>query len=430
MVGYNDTYNRALTARSNALQRRKGQMIDSLNGSGRGDDNDSNDDDYLSEDGGMEGGGAYYEDEYESEMVGGSFEEASREVGGMRTGGRQMRGGFLPFLAAAAAPLVGSLVNRLFGGAYTGGARAMKGGMRRDLESMVMRTQPELAPYIPKMTDAAYRVGSKVMKDARYRPVLEASGGMRTGGRATGGFAFLAPLAMAAAPALGSAIGRMFGLGRNSPIMRGEGFFDNLWSGIKSGAEKVGTFLKPVAEAVLPAVGNLAKDAAVGYIKKKVGGKKCCSCGGAKKSPYRLAYGGQRAQDLFDREDESLGEQIRGLKSAERHNKEARYALGAGGKRLYMKGGVGGQLAPMGQESMFGYDNDEQPHGLTPPRNVATRGYLTGGRALTPEDQMYPTVGGRRGGASAWITHVKAYASKHGVSFKDALKSAGATYRK
>jgi hypothetical protein len=136
-----------------------------------------------------------------------------------------------------------------------------------------------------------------------------------------------------------------------------------------------------------------------------------------------------------------------------------------------MKGGVGGQLAAMGQESMFGYDNDEQPSGLVPPRNVATKGYLTGcgampmyscggrkrrvvkkkgtlksgyalgtpdamegsamaygGRALTPVAQMRPTVGAGR--ASAWIQHVKAYASKHGVSFKDALKSAGATYRK
>jgi hypothetical protein len=403
-------------------------MIDSLNGSGRGDDNDSNDDDYLSEDEGMEGGGAY-EDDYEDEMVGGSFEEASREVGGMRTGGRQMSGGFLPFLAAAAAPLVGSLVNRLFGGAYTGGARAMKGGMRRDLESMVMRTQPELAPYIPKMTDAAYRVGSKVMKDARYRPDMVASGGMRVGGRATGGFAFLAPLAMMAAPHIGSAIGRMFGLGRNSPIMRGEGFFD--WakkavSDVGNFLAPVGRILQPIAESALPALGNIAKDAALGYVKKKVGGKKCgCSCGGAMSARTTNAATHRQSEnrDLKD----AFAETIHG---ADRLQREKQHALGAGGKRLYMKGGVGGQLAPMGQESMFGYDNDEQPYGLTPPRNVATRGYLTGGRALTPTDQMRPTVGGKRGGASAWITHVKAYASKHGVSFKDALKSAGATYRR
>jgi hypothetical protein len=158
---------------------------------------------------------------------------------------------------------------------------------------------------------------------------------------------------------------------------------------------------------------------------------------------------------------------VKGLKDSNRRDKEKRYALGAGGKRLYMKGGVGGQLAPMGQESMFGYDNDEQPSGLVPPRNVATKGYLTGcgampmyscggrkrnlkmlksgyalgtpdamegsamaygGRALTPVAQMRPTVGA--GKASAWIQHVKAYAAKHGVSYKDALKSAAASYRK
>ena len=121
MVGYNDAYNRALTAKSNALQRRKGEMIDRLNGAGR--DDEESEDDYLSEEEDMEGGGAY-EDEYEDEMVGGSFEEAAREVGGAMTfGGRQtggrptggrLTGGFLPmFLAAAAAPLVGSLIQKL-----------------------------------------------------------------------------------------------------------------------------------------------------------------------------------------------------------------------------------------------------------------------------------------------------------------------------
>ena len=34
------------------------------------------------------------------------------------------------------------------------------------------------------------------------------------------------------------------------------------------------------------------------------------------------------------------------------------------------------------------------------------------------------------GGASPWISHVKSYAKKHGVSYKDALKQAKATYRK
>ncbi len=442
MVGYNDEYNRSLTARSNALQRRKGFMIDALNGSGRGDD----DDDYLSEDYGMEGGG--YDDDYEDEMVGGSFEEASREVGGRRHG--RMKGGILPFLAAAAAPLVGSLVSKLFGGRYTGGAKAMKAQMVGD--AMELNNEQALVPYIPKLADLAMRVGKKTMKDARFREPMIASGGMRTGGRATGGFAFLAPLAMAAAPALGSAIGRLFGLGRNSPIMRGEGFFDfisNAGRAIGNVLAPVGNFLKPVADAVLPAVGNLAKDAAVGFIKKKIGGKKCCSCqgGAAMYSPYELAYevprsGSMRAkgrerrsaQDFFDRDDERIGMEVRGLRDAERRNEEKRYALGAGGKRLYMRGGTA-PLAPMGDESLGGFDNDEQPYGLTPPRNVATRGYLSGmrgGRMLVPEDQMFPTVGGGvgRGGASAWIQHVKAYQKQHGVSYKEALSKASATYRK
>ena len=40
------------------------------------------------------------------------------------------------------------------------------------------------------------------------------------------------------------------------------------------------------------------------------------------------------------------------------------------------------------------------------------------------------TGGAVSGGASPWISHVKAYAKKHGVSYKDALKQAKATYRK
>jgi hypothetical protein len=207
MVGYNDAYNRALTAKSNALQRRKGEMIDRLNGSGRGDEEDE--DDYLSqEEEDMEGGGAY-EDEYEDEMVGGSFEEASREVGGAMTyggaygytggketggaygytGGKEtggaygytggrLTGGFLPmFLASAAAPLVGSLVSRMFGGAYVGGARKMKSAMMRDL--MGSGADERLKPAFPIFTDMAYKVGSKVMKG-------KCSYG-KTGGRAVGG---------------------------------------------------------------------------------------------------------------------------------------------------------------------------------------------------------------------------------------------------
>ena len=276
---------------------------------------------------------------------------------------------------------------------------------------------------------------------------------------------------MAAAPALGQAFGKLFGLGKNDPIMRGAGFFDflkDLGGKLQSGLSAVGNVLAPAAswakDNLLPIAGDVAKE----LFKQKLTGKflpkapagKGMAYGGKKMSPYNLAYGGAKccsackgsgytvgaamsAQNHFDREDERLAMEVKGLKDANRRDKEQRYALGAGGKRLYMKGGVGGQLAVMGQESMFGYDNDEQPSGLVPPRNVASKGYLTGcgampmyscgGRALTPVAQMRPTIGGRQTGgkpASAWIAHVKAYASKHGVSFKDALKSAGATYRK
>ena len=437
MVGYNDTYNRALTARSNALQRRKGQMIDRLNGSGRGDEED--DDDYLSD--GMEGGGAY-EDEYEDEMVGGSFEEASREVGGRATGGiAPLLLAAAPALAAAAAPVIGGLFSKvmgLFGRGYSGGKRQVKAQMLADLKG-AMRGMRGSARLLPKMRDIAYDTAQDMMRDRRFREKMEASGGMRTGGRATGGF--LPMLALAAAPMLGAKLASMLGLGRNSPIMRGRGFFD--WA--KKAASDVGDFLAPVGRVLAPvaqALAPLAKDAAVGFVKGKIGsmgkGKCCSSCGGNKYSPYDLMYGGAmlsrtaNAASHRQRENadfkEAVGESIHG---ADRLDREKRYALGAGGKRLYMKGGVGGQLAPMGQESMFGYDNDEQPYGLTPPRNVASRGYIQGGqRYLTPEDQMRPTVGGKRGGASAWINHVKAYASKHGVSYKDALSQASATYRK
>ena len=31
---------------------------------------------------------------------------------------------------------------------------------------------------------------------------------------------------------------------------------------------------------------------------------------------------------------------------------------------------------------------------------------------------------------SAWITHVKAFATKHKISYREALKKAGSTYKK
>lgn len=424
MVGYNDPYNRALTARSNALQRRKGQMVDRLNGSGRYDDDE---DDFLSEcsdECEMTGGGAY------GDCVGGSFEEAVQEVGS----GRRMKGGFLPFLAAAAAPVVGSLVSKLFGGGYTGGARDVKEQMMFDMGNK--KVPAELRKFFPKLADVAVDVARRP-ELAQFRPKMEAEGA--TGGRRMKG-GFLPMLAMAAAPMIGKAIGSMFGLGRTG-----------------AGAT-----------------------------------------GGALMSPYDLAYGGakEQAQNLFDREDESLASQIRGLKDREYKTKEVKHALGAGGKRLYMNGGAA-PVAAMGQESLYGYDNNEQSSGLVPPRNVATRGYIQGGRrrklkmnpmyglntpdakqgegmegegffddvwsgiknvgsyvapvvgnlaasalkskfggrrscggrALTPQDQLPSGIGGKRGGSSAWINHAKAYAAQHGISYKEALKKAGATYR-
>jgi hypothetical protein len=439
-------------------------MIDRLNGSGRGDEYSNDDeDDYLSD--GMEGGGAY-EDEYEDEMVGGSFEEASREVGGMRTGGRATGGNPLliaaaPAIAAAAAPVIGGLFSKvmgLFGGGYSGGKRQVKAQMLADLRAQ-MRGMRGSARFLPRMRDIAYDTAQDMMRDRRFRPVLEARG--LSGGRATGGF--LPMLALAAAPMLGAKLASMLGLGRNSPIMRGAGFFD--W--VKKAASDVGNFLAPVGRVLAP-VGrvlkpvaepllNLAKDAAVGFVRKKIEGKGhagCPSCGvnmtrGNKQSPYRLAYGPRggamlaktattAAHHHSENRDfkNAVAETIHG---ADRLDREVRYALGAGGKQLYMSGGTA-PLAPMGQESLGGFDNDEQPDGLTPPRNVATRGYIQpfrGGQRLrnlsshlTPVDQMRPTIGGQRGGASAWITHVKAYAAKHGVSYKDALSQASATYRR
>jgi hypothetical protein len=468
MVGYNDAYNRALTAKSNALQRRKGQMIDHLNGSGRGDE--ESEDDYLSEEEGMEGGAAYddYEDEYEDEMVGGSFEEASREIGGRATGGNPaLIAALAPSLISTAVPLVSGLVGKLFGGAYTGGARQIKSAMMADLKGSA---SPSLKKHAAKLRDLAYSAGVSMMKKGKGLGLGGAS--YNIGGRATGGF--LPLLAAALIPG----VGKLFGMGRSDPYFKGRGFFDSLASGLSS----VGQALAPVAQAALPIAQDLATQAATGYLQKKFGGRRCCSAckgsgmayGGQKMSPYDLAYGGartggrakggilgpllmygaykaitgkartggaMRAQDLFDREDESLGAQVRGLKDAERRTKEKNHALGAGGKRLYMSGGQA-PVAAMGRESLYGYDNDEQGEGLLPPRNVATKGYMSGcggampmyscgGRALTPVAQMKGVIGGRATGgrASAWISHVKAYAAKHGVSYKDALKAARATYR-
>lgn len=264
---------------------------------------------------------------------------------------------------------------------------------------------------------------------------MEAQGS--TGGRRHMKGGFLPMLAMAAAPLIGKAVGRMFGLGR-------------------TGAGQTG---------------------------------------GNEMSPYDLAYGGantrrissehEPAQNFFDREDESLAGKIRGLKDMEYKTKEVKHALGAGGKRLYMNGG-NAPVAAMGNESLYGYDNNEQSSGLVPPRNVASRGYIEGGRRrklkmnpmyglntpdamegegffddvwsgiknvgsyiapvvgnlaasalkskfggrrLIPEDQLPSNIGGKRS-SSAWINHAKAYARQHGVSYKEALKNAGASYHK
>jgi hypothetical protein len=362
-----------------------------------------------------------------------------------------MEGGFLPFLAAAAAPLVGSLVSKLFGGGYTGGARDIKAGMMDDMAAS--KVVPEMRRFFPQLADIAMNVSASPqlskMRDMRYRGDMEASGA--TGGRRRMKGGFLPMLAMAAAPMIGKAIGSMFGLGRTGAGATGGRMLvptDNLPSGIGGGAE--------------------------------------------------------RAQDFFDREDERIGMEVRGLKDTERRNREKNYALGAGGKRAYMRGGQAA-LAAMGDEALGGFDNSQQGRGLRPPRNVASRGYIQGGRRLknqyglgTPDamegegffDDVWsgiknvgarvaPVVGdlagafvkskfgkgrtgagatggkmspydlaygggatggmynkaaygeGATGGrAGGWIAHVKAYQAKHGGSYKDALKAASASYRR
>jgi hypothetical protein len=639
MVGYDDAYNRALTARSNALQRRKGQMIDRLNGSGRGDGYNDEEEDYLSEEGDMEGGGANedYEDDYEDEMIGGSFEEASREVGGRkecnargicigmddipqksflnlvkggRASGGRLSGGFLlPVLASMAAPLVSDLLGKLFGGGYAGGARKIKSSMMKDL--MGSQTDPRLRQAFPILADMAQKIGTSVMKK---------HGGRASGGKMSGGNPLLITLASAALPHLIGAFGKLFGLGSGHPVMRGRGFFDELFKKLKGIPQAFVDTFTPVARALepaaiwakdnlLPIAADIAKEAfkqkltgkflpPAAKVGKGIGrgkggarggapytannffqpknfydwigaysgdgvgrglldnlprglprgpqqsdgcmatreyapcqdaegntynnpssaycaGKKCVSKGryglsGMGACCKECSRGGRNAQEAFDREDDKLRSKFRGdIVSRDRRMREKEHALGAGGKKLYMKGGQA-PVAAMGQESLYGYDNDEQPYGLVPPRNVATRGYIggrkvfqsiyagneptlkssygentpdayqgrggfgdgdrelsnqnarrgtpapngntlgyddskltmmrtrrapqaRGGRALTPVDQMYGTIGGRASGgrpASAWISHVKAYASKHGVSYKDALSQASASYRK
>lgn len=415
--------------------------------------------------------------------TGGRMMKGCAVVGGRPTGGR-LTGGFLPmFLASAAAPIVGSLVSKLFGGAYTGGARKVKKQMMMDL--MGSAADERLKPAFPIFTDMAYRVGTNTMKKMK-------GGYGLTGGRMSGGNPLLSALAMGAAPVLGQAFGKLFGLGKQDPIMKGAGFFDflsNLGSNIQSGLSTVGNILSPIVrpvadfakEQLLPIAIDVGKEAFKQKLTGALAPKPTAKVAGkGRMSPYQLAYGGarcspsckgckcnggaMRAQTLFDREDEKLAMDVKGLKDANRRDKEKRYALGAGGKRLYMNGG-NAPVAAMGQESLYGYDNDEQSSGLVPPRNVATKGYMNGcgampmyscggrkrnmmlksgyalgtpdamegsamaygGRALTPKDQMKPTIGA--GKASAWIQHVKAYAAKHGVSYKDALKEARASYR-
>nr|WPF46591.1 MAG: hypothetical protein [Lake Baikal virophage 6] len=450
MVGYNDAYNRAITAKSNALQRRKGQMIDRLNGSGRGGE-----DDYLSEgsdDEGMEGGGAYYEDDYEGEMFGGgysggaiedsyalgtpdameggadlegsSFAEASREVGSGRRR-RKMKGGFLPMLLPALAPILGGLVGKLFGGGYSGGAS------KEELHSAMMADAKKLAQSHAKM---------------------EGSG-------LSGGNPMLGMLLPALAPVLGGLVGKLFGGGYSGGNkegmamkdaeatlrqMEGSGFFGDIWDGIKGAVGMVAPALAPIAGKMLASklggrrrcgsgvsggrqLIGLANPAL--YPKPNVGG----GYSGGKQSPYDLAYGGskQSAQSFFDADSARLGAEAHGMKTAGQIRKEANYALGAGksgGKRLYMRGGQA-PVAPMGAESLYGYDNNYQGQGLIPPRNVATRGYIQGGsHGLIPRDQLPSGIGGAKR-SSPWISHVKAYQSKHGCSYKEALSRAGASYR-
>ena len=80
---------------------------------------------------------------------------------------------------------------------------------------------------------------------------------------------------------------------------------------------------------------------------------------------------------------------------------ERRYAAGVNKRRPRRKAGM-------------------RAYGLKAGINAGTRGYGARGGARRK----------RRGGAtSAWINHVKRYAASHGVSYKDALSMARASYK-
>ena len=98
---------------------------------------------------------------------------------------------------------------------------------------------------------------------------------------------------------------------------------------------------------------------------------------------------------------------------------------------------VGVSMSGMGQDSES--DSDEESEGemeggdffndlIGTIGNVAqTAAHVAPLFGLGESDRE---VGAGKGGKSAWINHVKAYQSKHGCSYKDALKRAAASYRK
>ena len=72
-------------------------------------------------------------------------------------------------------------------------------------------------------------------------------------------------------------------------------------------------------------------------------------------------------------------------------------------------------------------DESKDPHALGSFAIGAGRKKMQGGcRCNSPTQAEEP----KKKAASPWVSHVKAYAAKHNVSYKDALKGASASYKR
>jgi len=247
--------------------------------------------------------------------------------------------------------------------------------------------------------------------------------------------------------------------------MSGGSFIDDMVKGIENAVAKVGDFLEAgvnkvgdVLDKVMPVVEKVGKVADVaGKVMGAVSGKKGEGMSGGslgqrsglasdtrtKSGKQQLYKGGQNFSSTspnagippFNRPpnagmsggDMSVNAPYVGFNMAT--GKDFKRPVGSG-----LSGGESAELMALQQRN-----NANQPYMTGRGKRRKGRGQAGNSESLNQIEAVgnlvnemasaNPAVNGGKRPASKWIEHVKAYAKQHGVSYKQALKDAKATYR-